>query len=885
MIPRLSPVLTVLSVAVLGIQAAPAIAAPAPGSHQPITEALAITRFNRISRVGYDLQFALDKAGEQYGGTATIRFDSHPRKADLFLDYAGQSVVSIILNGTRIPIRHEAGRIILPAARIHAHNVVEIGFRSVFDKAGHGIMRFVDPEDKRVYLYTDFEPDGAHRVFPCFDQPDLKAAYKLTVSAPVNWVVLGNRASDRREVAGDRQTVRFPATVPISPYLFAMHAGEYVSWHDKAGTMPLGIYARASLKKYMDAPEIFTITKQGLGYFADYFATAYPFGKYDQVFVPEYQHGAMENPGAVTFNEKFIYRSRPTDARRFDRDNVILHEMAHMWFGDLVTMKWWNGLWLNESFATYMAARAQQALPRYGDTWQRFYSTKQWAYETDQRATTHAIDGPVVDTEAATGIFDGITYGKGASVMKQLAYYMGETAFRDGLRTYFQRHAFGNSTLPDFMGALQSRTPLDLGGWSQVWLKTAGLNAVQPVWASTAGKITQFSLAQTVRSGAAQLRPHRTAIGLFGPNAQGQLVSQGELPISYAGLSTAVPAMIGKAAPSLVFPNMGDHDYAKVILDPVSLATAQSSLSAVADPFLRLQLWNSLSQMVRDHELDALAYLDLNLLHLPKETNPPAVNGQLSAIASLALTELDDATRTAMLPRIEAFLWAEAAKQPAKSDAQQQWTNTALSVSRTAAGQKRLVSFLQGKATFPGFELDPDMRWQIISILTACNHPEAQALLNAEQRRDPSDKGIKAAVFVATCRPDITVKDAAWKRLLTDQQSTISELTSVMAGFHHPDQVGLLQPFAGRYFDTIQDVYRTRENAFARRFVQSMFPRFATDPATLARADAMLKSTTLPAELRKWLTDLTEDLHRRAKIQTLAHQALTERLAKTSQKP
>jgi aminopeptidase N len=855
--------------------ALPAIAAPA--APRPITQTLAATRAHLVRNVRYDLHLDLTGTAETYQGTVTLQFAAKPITGDLVVDFADGEITALAVNHQAMPIRHDAGQLRLPGNSLRAENTVTVSFTGRYGMNGFGLVRFVDPVDQKVYGYTDLEPDGAHHVFPCFDQPDLKAHTTVHATTPAGWTVLSNRPAARTTRHGVTQTVDFAPTLPISPYLVALHAGDYVAWHDKAGTVPLGIYARASLARHMEADLIFAITKRGLAYYGQYFNYPYPFAKYDQVFVPEYQHGAMENPGAVTFNERYIYRAKPTDTQRFKRDSVILHEMAHMWFGDLVTMRWWNDLWLNESFATFMAAQANAALPRYGDSWQHFYGQKQWAYDVDSRKTTHPIQGAVADTEVATGSFDGITYGKGASVMKQVSYLIGPNAFRDGLRLYFKRHAFGNATLADFLAALQQKTRQDLKAWGREWLATAGLNAIAPQWSCANGVIGDLRLVQSTRSGESRLRSHRTEIGLLYPNAEGKLVVTTRLPVAYSSGTTPVPALKGKPCPKLVFPNVGDQDYAKAILDPVSVATAQQSLSDVADPFLRLQVWDGLWQMVLDRQIEPLSYLDTLKRHLPKETNPTAVDQQLTAMGLLVHHYLDRDTRQQVLPDVERFVWEQLALQPAGSDQQQYWANAAIALSRTPEGQQRLLDWFHDESLVKGLALDQGRRWEILAALTACGHPEAKAHVAAEAKLDPSDRGLRALDVITAAVPDVAGKQAAWERIINDRTSSISVLTAVMDGFAQPDQVELTRPFADRYFDTVLEVYRNRPYAFASRFASRMFPKFSSDQAIVGRAQALLKQQDLPSELRKWLTDLTEDLERRAGLQTMARQALSQR--------
>jgi aminopeptidase N len=851
-------------------------AAPERPARDVLSQTYATFRQQAVRHVAYDLRFRFDADKDTYTGEATVRFERQPSADDLTLDYVGRSVRSLTVNGKELPVDYNGAYITLPAKHLKPQNQVTITFAAAYDTTSDGMIRFIDPVDGKVYLYTNFEPFGAHRFFPCFDQPDIKARYAVAVDTPARWTVISNMPPSSSQTKDDRKQTAFPATPPLSPYLFALHAGDYVGWHDKAGQTPMSIYARASLARHVDAGTIFDITRKGLSWFGDYFALAYPFPKYDHVFVPEFAPGAMENPGAVTMNERMIYREQVTDAVRLRRDNTILHEMAHMWFGDLVTMRWWNDLWLNESFATYMASLANENLPRYGDAWLNFQNRKMGTYLIDEQITTHPIEAHIPDTDAASENFDAITYGKGAASIKQLAYTLGPTAFRDGVRRYFQQHAWGNTTLADFMAALQTQTRQDLTGWTRAWIQTAGLNAVEPVWQCRDGRITSFSLNQTAVSGDRLMRPHRTEVGFFGPDAKGNLVLQSKHAVGYAAAAQSVPELIGKACPTFVYVNVGDQDYAKVLLDPQSLTTVKRDLYRIQDPLVRHQVWASLWLMVRDQKLDVPAYLDLLAAQLPRETDPAVVETQLDRLATAYLSYLDKADRQSLAQTIEGFVWKQVQAQSPGSDGQLLWAKTAVQISRTPEGMAKLVAWLDGKASTAGLTVNRDLRWSILKVLATAGWADIDERLTAEKRRDPSDAGAREWEQAMANRPNAAYKAALWNRFLTDTTSSIIHLRSAMDGFHEPGQEALTKPYAEKFFAVAPAIYRDRDINFAGTFAKRLFPPMSS-PAALAVAERFLQRQDLTPELRKLTLERIEAAKRRQQILATSRQALAAR--------
>ncbi|PRH76796.1 aminopeptidase N, partial [Streptomyces solincola] len=551
--------------------------------------------------VALDLRSAVGEGGGEeprtFRSVTTLRFTCAAPGADSFADLIAPSVHSVVLNGRELDPAEvfDGARITLPG--LAEQNTLVVDARCAYSRTGEGMHRFVDPEDGEVYLYTQYEPADARRVFANFEQPDLKAPYRFTVTAPEGWSVWGNGAEESREGG----VWRFAGTAPISTYITCVVAGPYHHVTDvyrRDGIeIPLGAMCRRSLARHFDADDVFLITKQGFDFFHDNFDYPYPFGKYDQAFVPEYNLGAMENPGLVTFREEYVYRGKVTRAAYERRANVILHEMAHMWFGDLVTMVWWDDLWLKESFADFMGSFVLAEATRFTDSWVTFAnSRKSWAYRADQLPSTHPITADIRDLEDAKLNFDGITYAKGAAVLKQLVAYAGREAFFEGARRYFKRHAYGNTRLEDLLAVLEETSGRDMRAWSRSWLETTGVNALTPlVTCDAEGRITELAVEQDGEV----LRPHRAAVGLYRLDG-GELVRYARAEADVTGARTVVAGLAGERRPDLVLVNDDDLTYCKIRFDERSLETLRGHLGALSDPLARALCWSALWNMTRD---------------------------------------------------------------------------------------------------------------------------------------------------------------------------------------------------------------------------------------------------------------------------------------------
>ncbi|GAB4325214.1 MAG: aminopeptidase N [Dehalococcoidia bacterium] len=835
-----------------------------------LTLADAEARAARVTNCGYVLELDIEAGAETYRGDATITFDLSG-DGDLFLDYRGKTIHALEVNGRAVDDpRWDGYRLWLPAGALAPRNQVRIRYENQYDHTGDGFHQFRDPEDGAEYLYSNFEPYAAHRLFPCFDQPDIKASYGLTVVAPAEWELVSNSAAEAVTDERDgRRRHRFLPTKPFSTYLFALVAGPYHRIQEDHNGIPIGLLCRRSLVKYLDADEVLTVTRQGLDFFAEFFDYPYPFGKYDQVFVPEFNAGAMENVGAITHNEYMVFRDPPTENQRRGRAEVILHEMAHMWFGDLVTMRWWNDLWLNESFATYMSYLALDRATRFTSGWQDFNaSIKNWAYRQDQLVTTHPIAGAVNDTDETFLNFDGITYGKGASVIKQLVATIGIDGFREGMRRYFRRYAYGNATLGQFLAALEEGSGVDLARWSRLWLETASLNTIAAEWEARGNSLTRLTLTQSAPPDFPTLRPHRLDIGLL--TDTGGQVQVEAIPARIDGERVDIAEARGKPRPALVFPNYGDHAYAKVALDPDSLAWLRANIERVDDDLLRQQLWSSLWSMVRDQQLRSTDYLDLVRSKLPHEPNLELVDSVLGqATAALGRYVPPEWREREAHATFEAAL--AALREAPEGDAKLIWARALINYALVPADIDFLGRLADGVEAIPGLTVDQDMRWSIAVRHMAFARPGAEERLNAEVARDPSDRGQRARLRGETSVPDPAVKASAWERFLGDGYGSLYLTVAAMTGFNWTHQQDILEPYVERFFEVVPSVFSERTREFATEFFGALFPSYRVEEAVLERSRRLLE-TLEPGQvvLRRMLLEANDEMERSLKCRAFA---------------
>jgi aminopeptidase N len=832
--------------------------------HAPdrLTQEEAEARAASVADVAYVLALDLEEGAKTFRGDVTIGF--RHLGGDTFLEWVGGSITRFQVNGTELHPEWDGARITLPAGVLSENNEVRVEYEREYDHTGEGFHQFVDPEDGSEYLYTQFEPYSAHRLFPCFDQPDLKATYELTITAPSSWLVTSaGRQLERVELADGRSRRVFDKTVPFSTYLFSVVAGDYESVYDEHDGIALGLHTRASLMPYLDADVLFDLTKRGIDFFGEFFSEPYPFFKYDQVFVPEFNWGGMENVANVTYTDSVVFRDPPTEDQFIRRSEYFLHELAHMWFGNLVTLRWWNDLWLNESFASYVAYLALSSFDDYPNIWQDFnFRMKVWAYREDQRPTTHRIADEVPSTDETFLNFDGITYGKGAAALKQLVHAIGEDAFREGLRTYFRRHRFGNATLHDFLGALQEGSGIDLLAWAARWLKTPSVNTLSLSWDEAGGAIAGMRLTQTAPDEHPYLRPHSTSIALV--DAVGGFR---EIPATIDDGSAPVDAAAGLAAPVFAFPNAGDHAYAKVQLDAASLGFARERLDEVVDPLLRQLVWSSLWEMVRDQQLSSLVYLDLIADHLPSEESV-AIIQMVTATASGAITRFVPEDRIDEAASRLVAVAGDAIGRTAHGDRRVLWARALIGNVATVEDARRAAAIVD--APPEGLNVDQDMRWAVAVRWSALGVDGADDRVAAERERDPSDRGDRAVVAAGAARPDPAAKDEVWERIHDDGYPSLHLSLAAAGGFWQRSQAGLLERFVAPFFDGLPGVFAEREPAAARAYFRSFFPHHLIDSATRGRIASLLEREDLGPMLRRLLVETDDDIERAMKCRAVA---------------
>ncbi|MCE9499238.1 MAG: aminopeptidase N, partial [Leptospira sp.] len=680
-----------------------------------LTETEALTRTAQLKNIDYSLN--IDLTGEtEFKGIAKIEFDFTNRKESLRIDFSGGTINEFKINNQLFSgYEVEKHFIRIPPNVLNSgRNQISISYKRNYDRTGTGLHRFKDPEDGGIYLYTQFEPFSANQLFPCFDQPDLKAHFKLTVISPQDWQIISATFPEHETKMKDkRKEVSFPQTLLISTYLFSLHAGSYKVFEEKYENIRLRLYVRNSISKFINQNDWFSFTKSGLKFFQEYFGIPYPFGKYDQVIVPEFNFGAMENVGAVTFSERFVNRSSPSRKDRQLLANVILHEMAHMWFGNLVTMKWWNGLWLNESFATYMAAIAMERGTEFKESFLLFYQTmKAGAYFEDEQITTHPIEAPARDTREAFANFDGITYGKGASALKQLAYLIGESNFKNGVRDYLKKYSFSNATISGFIGSLSNSYGKELLPWSKSWIEEAGLNSIKVKFSCDAGKISLLEIIQSAPDLHPTIRLHKLNL-LILVKGSGK-----EYSFEINSRNNPIRSLKGTPCPDFAYPNYLDYDYSKIELDPVSLKYVPEILSKSNDSFLKTMLWKNLWDMYKDAKLSLQEYTRILLTASSQEEDNTVIQGILANIGSLKkyINKYPEPDAKNIRIKLESFLWDRIEKHGA-IETRKLFLDSYIQFAQSEISLNNLQKLYAGTLILKDIEIDQDRRWNIVYSL------------------------------------------------------------------------------------------------------------------------------------------------------------------------
>ena len=815
-----------------------------------ITRLEASERSAVVQAQTYEIELDLTTRDDTFTSKTTVHFTARENNST-WIDFIAPKVQRIELNGESLDIgTHDGFRIPLP--NLKSHNVLIVEAEAAYMNTGEGMHRFIDPVDDEVYLYTQFEIADARRVFACFDQPDIKATFAFTITAPDHWKVTSNSATPMPESVRDGiERWTFAPSAKMSTYITAIVAGPYYEVRDeykgKFGTYPLGLFCRNSLAEYLDPEDLFTVTKQGFKYFEEAFDYGYPFEKYDQLFVPEFNAGAMENAACVTHHESYVFRSKVTRATYEQRANTVLHEMAHMWFGDLVTMKWWDDLWLNESFAEWAAHHASVEATQYTEAWVNFVNQrKSWGYRQDQLPTTHPIVADMFDLDAVEVNFDGITYAKGASALRQLVAWVGEDAFFTGIRAYFKKHAWGNTELQDLLVELEQACGRSLKDWTQRWLQTAGVNTLRPEIVVQDGKYKSVTIVQeppVSPVGVDQLlRPHHIGIGLYN-RVDSQIKRDKRIEIDVDGARTDVPELVGQPVADLMLLNDGDYTFVKIRLDDASAKTSATGLRDIEDGVARALIWGASWDMTRDAEMSASDYLAM-VLNTDLGEIEIGVAQQLLLQARSAIEQFaNPANRAANRDALLASLLIALAKADAGGDHQLAFVKNIAGLSRTSQHGELLAGWLDGSKVPAGLEVDTDLRWSLVARLVALGGLPATAIED-ELVRDNTAGGQRQAASAKAGIPTAAAKLEAWNAVVENDGLANALLEATVGGFSQPDQRELLVPFVDKYFNSLADIWETRTNEISQTLTLGLFPSLLGSPEIMAKADAFIASST-----------------------------------------
>ena len=810
-----------------------------PGEN--LTRIEAADRAKLLKVHSYDVELDLTTGEKTFASKTTVRFASHEVGASTFIDAITSKVNSITLNGESLDVAKHSDGIRIELTNLQSENELVVDAEAFYMNTGEGLHRFVDPVDNEVYLYSQFEVPDSRRMFAVFEQPDLKALFTFIITAPENWKVVSNQPTpEPTSLGGGKAKWHFAPTPKISSYITALIAGPYVEARSELTSsdgrvIPLGVFCRASLSPFMDADYIFDKTREGFLFYEKQFDVPYPFEKYDQLFVPEFNAGAMENAGAVTFTETYVFRSKVSDATKERRVVTILHELAHMWFGDLVTMKWWNDLWLNESFAEYASTLATAEATEWHGAWTTFAALeKSWAYRQDQLPSTHPIVAEINDLEDVQVNFDGITYAKGASVLKQLVAFVGQEKFMAGVSAYFKKHAYQNTELVDLLRELEAQSGRDLQSWSKNWLETAGVNTLRPEFETDAdGNFTKFAVLQTAIAEHPTIRPHRMAIGFY--NLEGNALKRvHRIELDVDGDRTEVEALVGIAQPDLILLNDEDLAYAKIRLDERSLKTAVDHLSKFEDSLARTVVWGAAWDAARDAEASPREFVKLVLNNIATETESTTILTLLRQLVTTGNLYVAEAHREQTLIEIGDGLLSMARKSEPGSDIQLQLIKFFPQFAKTAAHLDALEALLSGAEKLNGLEVDADLRWDLLTGLVVAGRA-GESEIDAELERDNTANGQKAAAGARAALPSAAAKEAAWKLLVESKELSNALVNSASLGFGRVHDLKLLEPYVDRYFESALHVWKLHTFKIAEYLMINLYPVYLANEALAAK--------------------------------------------------
>ena len=821
----------------------------------------------------YTVTLDVTKGEETFYSKSEVSFTCNKPGYATFIDAVGRSVISATLNGAAVDVSGFDGESIF-LTNLAADNSLIIEMEAEYSKSGEGLQRSVDPADGEVYLYSQGETAHIRNMFACFDQPSLKATFTLTVTTPGHWQAVSNNPVESKVAKGELVEWTFKTTPRIPTYLDALIAGPYSSVHDVykgEKEIPLGIYCRKSMMQYLDPEDIFLITKQGFEYFEKVFGLAYPFEKYDQIAVVDFNFGAMENAGAVTFREDvLVFRSHMPEKAYLSRANTILHEMAHMWFGDMVTMFWWDDLWLNESFAEWSSYLALSESTRFKGAWTEFNSArKNWAYRQDQLSSTHPIIADMVDMEAVNANFDGITYAKGASVLHQLVAHVGRPQFIAGLQKYFAKHAWGNTTLNDLLVELEASSSRKLDTWVHTWLQTAGVNTLRPQLEIDGDTYTSVVISQEVPlvpAGSKELRPHRLAVGLYDISGD-SLNLRKSVELDVVGASTVVTELAGEKVADLLLINDRDLSYAKLRFDDRSIATLKKYLGRLNDPLARALSWAAIWDMHRDAQISSADFIEIALSGLAGENDDAIVNIVIGQLGTSVEGYASDANRDKYRERLAAGFWNLMQSSAPASDLQLLYSRAFASNAHTPDQIKNVRGILNGD--IKGLKVDTDRRWDFLIALTE-RGATTQAELDAELASDNTTSGNLLFETAKAATPNAEAKAYAFNTVM-HQDAQTSVRSALVAGFQRPIQRHLLTPFVDLYFENLLSEWESNSYEGAAKFVTGMYPSWIISQSTLDKTNAWLNGvgSDAPAVLRKLVKESQDGIIRALKVQGL----------------
>lgn len=839
-----------------------------------LTHTEAIHRKSQVSSVKYDVYLEVEKGNSSVTGKTIIQLEMNSLKDPLTVDFNGKKINTFKVNGKDFKkYVFKKGSIELPKSILTKILNLEIEYLTDASHESKGIRRMKDPMDGEEYIFTDFEPYYAHRLFPCLDQPDLKAIFQFTVKAPEDWKVIHNELPMSESVEGKFKTTKFNPTPLLSTYLIFVGAGPFAEWKDQYEKTPLFIHSRKSMAKLVDAENLFSTFKKGLRFFTEYFEYPYPYSKYGQIFVPDLQMNAIENAGAVAFHEMFLFFDSPSEARRNGRDNIILHEIAHMWFGNLVTMPWWNDLWLKEGFAVYLASIAQtrELKSEFGNI--EMLNSKNWAYWQDQMtATTHSVESSIPDVRSSRGIFDGITYAKGAASLKQLHFFVGEEGFKKGIRNYFKKYALKNANRDEFIQSIAEASGRDLKDWSHKWLQTSGLNKIRIEFECSKNKITKLNIHQE-KSSSGTLSPHRTLFGLYKPG-KNNLTPITSLDITYDKELKYTEEINGNECPQFILPNQNDEDYGLFSLDKTSVRQAAVALTKLPDPLSRLQVWIILMQMVKDAELSPKQFMEFANEAFKFEKDP----NLLSFIFSRYLNVRDFrliwtyyltvSERAALAPTLEKILWQRVLSSEPGSSLQSLFFDAYIGIGQSKEALDKINELNANQNIPKGIQINPERRWGLYRTLAANGYHSAMQLVENGLKKDPSMLAKFLGMASKASYPDLEVKKELFKRFFepTDNMS-YNELSQIAQNFNNPNYPELNNKFVDDYFSIISSInWEIMDNRAQLIFI--LFPASLCNKEVEKLSEKSLKKAHLTNLARKFWLEAHDDLSRCVRVRS-----------------